>query len=318
MNSVILNLIPVFILALIGFIAGRLKLLPENASDALCSFLFLFCAPATAFNNIVNADISEIFNMRFFIAVTISEVIMFGLFFLFYKKIMKQDGSTAVIRGLVSMYGNISYVGIPIFLVLFDNAIPNIITLLIHGLITFPLMIFLLDWYAGEQHNSILHSALVSFRNPNIFIPIIAVIMLLLKIKVPVIITNTAQLLGAPTTTVGMFALGLSCSKNIRAGISGKLIGEALLAAFFKLILYPLTSYLFGRFGGSLPWWFWPCFRQLSMTIYFHSVTIGMKTSQVWRFCCLLCFFQLQSVCMCNSLGIIKLIIRINKICHNS
>ena len=232
-------------------------MLPENAAEALCSFLFLFCSPAVTFSNILNAEISEIFNLSFFLAVTAYEGFLFILFFLVYRKGFHMEGSAAVIRDLIAMYGNISYVGIPVFLVLFDNAIPNVITLLIHGIITSPIIIFLLDWYSGEEHDSnVFKSILISLRNPNIFVPITAAILLMLKVKVPEVILDTASLLGTPTTAIGMFALGLSCSKNIRRGISWKIFGEAFLGSVCKLVICPLTAWVFGRFLFGLEgWW---------------------------------------------------------------
>ena len=60
---------------------------------------------------------------------------------------------------------NLQYNLMKNLLALFDNVIPNVITLLIHGMIFGPASIFLLDWYSGEEHDSkVLKSIMLSFR----------------------------------------------------------------------------------------------------------------------------------------------------------
>ena len=77
-----------------------------------------------------------------------------------------------------------------------------------------------------------------------------------LKVNVPEVIRSTASLMGTPTTAIGMFALGLSCSKNIRRGISWKIFAEAFLGSVCKLVICPLTAWVFGRFLFGLEgWW---------------------------------------------------------------
>ena len=257
MDTVIAKLVPIFILALIGFCAGKTKLLPDNTSDALCSFLFYFCAPAVSFANIVTSDITTIFNLRYALALIVFELSVFCLLSLFYKKIFKKEGPNLIVHSLCSYYGNISYVGIPVFLTLFNNVIPNIITILVHGILTFPLMIFLLDWLSGsDSRNGAVHAIKSAVKNPNIFIPLSGALLLYFKISVPKVIIDTADLLGKPTTTAGMFALGLTCAHSQEKITSPKLFLEALLSAVIKLVFCPFAAWIIGKYIFALdPWW---------------------------------------------------------------
>ena len=98
MESVITKLIPIFILAFIGYAAGKLKILPDNTSGALCAFLFYFCGPAVSFSNIITSDIHEIFNLRFALAMTVFEIVIFLILFLFYKTLFHRSGKDLVIH----------------------------------------------------------------------------------------------------------------------------------------------------------------------------------------------------------------------------
>ena len=257
MDTVIGKLIPIFILALIGYIAGKLRILPENTSDALCSFLFYFSAPAVSFVNIITSDINSIFNLKYVLALIVFEMTAFLLLALFYKKVFHYDGSKMIVHSVCSFYGNISYVGIPVFLTLFNNIIPNIITIMVHGVLTIPLVIFLLDWFSGaENGRGASHAISSAIKNPNIFMPIFGVLLLLRKIPIPQVVIDTADLLGRPTTTAGMFALGLTCAQSGEIITSSKVLFNALVSAAFKLILCPLYAWLIGKYLFGLDeWW---------------------------------------------------------------
>ena len=256
MDAVIDKLIPIFILAFIGFTAGKLHLLPENTSDALCAFLFYFCGPAVSFSNIIASDIRDIFNFRFTVAMIALEAILFFILYFLFKSFSGKRGADLIIHVLCSFYGNISYVGIPVFLSLFNNVIPNLIVIMIHGVITMPVIIFLMDHASNNaSHKKILRSALDSLKNPNIFVPVIAVLILFLKIPVPQVLRDSIDLLGKPTTPAGMFALGLTCSKTtVRS--AKKVLPTAFLSAMSKLILSPVIAFLLARYIFHLdPWW---------------------------------------------------------------
>ena len=257
MDTVISKLIPIFILAIIGFIAGKMKLLPENASDSICSFLFYFCAPAVAFANVMTSDPESIFNLRFALSILVFEFGCFLILIFLYKKIFRLEGTNLIIHGMCSMYGNISYVGIPVFLTLFNNAIPNIITILVHMMITFPFIIFLLDWFSGNgSGSSVSHAILSAVKNPNVFMPVLGALLLLLKVPVPQVIIDTADLLGKPTTSAGMFALGLTCAQSSRKITSADVFLHALLSTVMKLVFCPLAAYAVGRYLFHLDqWW---------------------------------------------------------------
>ena len=257
MDTVIAKIVPIFILAFIGFFAGKLRLLPENTGSILCAFLFYFCAPAVSFSNIISSDIHDIFNLRFALAVILFEASVFLLLYIIYRTVFGMRKTALIVRCICSFYGNISYVGIPVFLAIFNNVIPNLITLLIHMLLTFPFVIFLLDLSSetGSGTNTF-RTVLKSFKNPNIFFPVIGAVLLYFHVEIPQVIRDSVELMGKPTTTVGMFALGMTCAQAESGKFSLKVLAEAMLSAVFKLVLCPLVAYAIGRFLFSLDgWW---------------------------------------------------------------
>ena len=256
MDPVIAKLIPIFILAFLGFFAGRIRLLPDNTSGALCSFLFFFCGPAVSFSNIITSEIRDIFNLRFTLAFIAFEFSAVAVSSLLYKTVFREKGADLIIHVLCSFYGNISYVGIPVFLSIFNNVIPNLIALMIHVTLVAPVILFLLDRYSGKDVNSsIFRSMIGSLKKPNIFVPVLALLLPVFRIPVPRVISDTVELLGKPTTTVGMFALGLTCSKN-SLRTAKNILFSASVSALVKVIVCPVIAYLLGKFAFRLDeWW---------------------------------------------------------------
>ena len=257
MDSIITKLIPIFILAFIGFLAGKYRLLPDNANSALCTFLFYFCSPAVAFTNILTSTIEEVFNLKFLLTIFLMEITAFIALSIFYKKVFGFKKAELLIHNLCSFYGNIAYTGIPVFLALFNNVIPNVLTLMLHNLISLPAMIFMLDWFSEkEAHLNPIKTLGSTLKNPNCFMPILAAILLVFKVQVPQVLIETIDLMGKPTTTVGMFALGLTCSHQTRGEYSARVLIHAFITSFIKLICCPALAYLIGKFIlGMNDWW---------------------------------------------------------------
>ncbi len=257
MDSIITKLVPIFILAFVGFLAGRYRMLPDNTASALCTFLFYFCSPAISFSNILSSAIEDVFNLGFLLTISLVEIISFIVLALFYKRVFGFQKAEILIHDMSSFYGNIAYVGIPVFLALFDNMIPNIITLMFHNLLALPLMIYFLERFTDNEAQLDPRRAIINtLKNPNCFLPVIAAILLVLKVRLPQVLIDTADLMGKPTTTVGMFALGLTCSQHRNSEYSVKVLLHALMSSLIKLICCPALAYLIGKYVFSLSdWW---------------------------------------------------------------
>ena len=94
-----------------------------------------------------------------------------------------------------------------------------------------------------------------SLKNPNIFVPVLGVLLLLFKVPIPQLIRDTADLLGRPTTTVGMFALGLTCSKNSLKAAK-RIFISAFAGSLVKVVICPFIAFLLGKYIFRLDaWW---------------------------------------------------------------
>lgn len=257
MDGIFFNLIPIFLLAAAGFLAGHFQMLPRDTGDRLCAVMFNFCAPCVSFYNIMTSEIRDIFNLQFTAALVVFEILMFALLWIFYKKVCGFDGIRQVIHTICGFYSNIAYVGIPVFMAIYDNIIPNCIAVLVHGILFFPVITYLFDRERESgKGNDILHMVLLAFKNPNIDIPILGAVLLLLQVQIPPVILKTVQMLGSPTTSLGLFALGFTCNYGGTLTITRESLLHGALSSFFKLLICPIIAYAVGRFlFGMDGWW---------------------------------------------------------------
>jgi malonate transporter and related proteins len=101
---------PVFALIFAGFLAPRLKLLPENGVAGINAFVFYFALPAMLFRVITQQSLSSFNSPRFIFAYCLAGLIVFGYMLFISKPVhgLKQS----VVFGLNSAHGNVGYLGV--------------------------------------------------------------------------------------------------------------------------------------------------------------------------------------------------------------
>jgi malonate transporter and related proteins len=101
---------PIFALIFAGFLAPRLKLLPESGVAGINAFVFYFALPAMLFRVITQQPLSSFNSPRFILAYSLTGIIIFGYMLLVSKSVhgLKQS----VVFGLNCAHGNVGYLGV--------------------------------------------------------------------------------------------------------------------------------------------------------------------------------------------------------------
>jgi malonate transporter and related proteins len=101
---------PVFALILAGFLAPKLKLLPENGVAGINAFVFYFALPAMLFKVITQQSLASFNSPRFILAYSITGLIIFS-YMLFVSR-PAHGLKQSVVFGLNSAHGNVGYLGV--------------------------------------------------------------------------------------------------------------------------------------------------------------------------------------------------------------
>ncbi len=101
---------PVFALIFAGFLAPRLKLLPESGVAGINAFVFYFALPAMLFKVVTQQPLASFNSPRFVLAYSLTGLIVFGYMLLISRPVhgLKQS----VVFGLNSAHGNVGYLGV--------------------------------------------------------------------------------------------------------------------------------------------------------------------------------------------------------------
>lgn len=248
MITVLSEIFPVFAIITFGYIAGHFKLLPQESGKILCKLLMDFCYPASFFVSILQSEFGEIFNPRFALCFMVSETIMITFFTLLFAKGFGIKGKNLVMRVFGSFYGNLAYVGTPVFLRLFGTVGPIPLGILIHSVIPLPITLFLLDLndHPGQKF-SLRKCSEVVIRNPIIIASFLAAVLLGMNISLPSVLMETLNEFGKPATAIALFALGFTCTGGNGETFSRSAILKASVVSFLKLIVCPFIAWLTTR-----------------------------------------------------------------------
>ncbi len=127
--DVLLSVFSLVLLAVPGFIVGKMKLLPEKGSKALTSVLLFVGQPALTFMSFqktaYNKEIVSNLLMVAGLAVLAHLLMIFVVIGLFFKK-AKTDEKLRVVS-YASIFGNCGFMGLPFLQMLFGNGSPQAI-----------------------------------------------------------------------------------------------------------------------------------------------------------------------------------------------
>jgi len=243
------DLIPIIVIMLIGYISGRTNEFKSDQARIFNKLVLNFALPAALFISIVRAD-REMLAQNATLGV-ISFVGLVGLFMVSYFTLQwffKRTKAEAAVCALIAGSPTIGFLGFAILDPLYGTGVETglviAIVAIVVNAITIPLGLYLLN--AGNKTKSpdsaSTSSTLLSvIKEPVVWAPVLAVILVLIGIKVPPEVDPTFVLLAKANSSVAVFAAGLTLS-----AYKIELDAEVAYNTFFKLILMPGVFLLAG------------------------------------------------------------------------
>lgn len=208
--QVIINqMIILFLVMIVGYIANKTKVLDENLNQKLSTFVLNITSPALILSSVaepVQGDFKLVLQM-ISISVAVYLVLPFiGIIFAKLLRIPKEDRN---LYQFMTIFSNIGFMGYPVVQAIFGNqalffaAICN----LVFNVVCFSYGVFLIS---GEEKLSFDIKKIV---NPGIIFSILAVIIYITKWQMPSILAQTSSLVGSITTPLAMMIIGSSLAE---------------------------------------------------------------------------------------------------------
>jgi predicted permease len=237
MVEIFLRTLPFFAIVGLGYWAGHTRFFTEQATAYLTKFVFYFALSAMLFRFAANLDFTEVFNGRLIAGYLWGTAFVYGVATA-VAFIRKLDVPTAAIEAQCAAIGNVGFLGLPMFLILFGEAsIGPMMMVLATDLIVFSSLIVILINGArdGRMSPAIFRTiGLGLIRNPMIVAITTGLLWSAFSVPIPAVLNDFLTILGRAATPGALFAIGASL-----AGKSAERIEVAGWLTFCKLVLHP-------------------------------------------------------------------------------
>ena len=255
MTTIIFIVAPVFILILLGFVAAKLRYLPDNADKVLAAFGFKVAMPALLFGAILGLRPAAVSPFSLW-SVYLSALLGVWLvsFFVSWLILGRQLGDAPAI-GMTSTFGNTVMLGIPVGLVAFGPEAATPMALLVS--VTTPLqwiIATLLQEVTGRRAGGSLLKSLKDIvwdllRNPIIMSLIAGAAGHAAGLTLDPLTQKVLTMLGQAAVPTALFALGMTVAGFRLSGQAPTLVAIIVL----KMALFPLLVWLMVTYFVALP-----------------------------------------------------------------
>jgi len=226
-----------------GYLAGRLRIMPEAGINGLNVFVFNFALPALLFRLIAGTRFEELLDPAFLGAWFTAGLIVLVATALMAMVFLKVGLGTAALYGLGAEFSNSGYLGIPLVANLVGDkaAVPIAITMVVDLGIMLPMTLLVVEMTTGTRDR--LRDSAATIARGVLLNPIILSMALGAGVTwagqgIPGPIDTMTALLGAAAGPCALFALGAVLAvRPISGGTS-----EIALMVVGKLVLHPLAA----------------------------------------------------------------------------
>lgn len=249
-NTVLGALLPIVITLLLGMVAGWHKDFDTRQAGILNRMVMLYALPLTLFASMVQISRGELLsNGKLFLLILIAMGGGLVLVYLISRYVFKREMGTAILQALAISGPAVPFVGVPVLGYLFgiDSAMPIAISAIVMNLIQVPICLVFLSMakagnMPGTKNMGLVSHMLDAVKEPVVWAPVCALILILFEIKLPVTLNNSLTLLGKSTGGVALFASGIVLfAQRVRLNMS------VLISVISKNIILPLIVYALAR-----------------------------------------------------------------------
>jgi predicted permease len=261
MQAVLDVVLPVFGLILVGYLAGRFKVLGQESSEALNSFVYFFALPALLFVGMARVPAHDVLNLPFLAAFLGGIVVVFLLAWAVGHFAFPGTGAARALGALSSVFANTGYMGIPLFLTAFgpEGVLPAVIGAVVMAAIVMAAGIVLIELAlsAGSGIGKALGNVGRAVAlNPLVIGSVAGFLWNAVGLPLPTPIATFADLLGAAAGPAALFAIGLFlASQSLNALMGGRRAIEVVWLLVLKLVVQPLVTWWLARLVGLDPFW---------------------------------------------------------------
>lgn len=254
-NTLVVQVSVMLLIALIGYIAGKTGYLPENTGSYLSKIVVWITAPALILSTLTSYDFdAQTLSDGLWVAVSALIFMLSSLpIGLLFARILKLKRQSANVFAAHLMFGNVSYMAVPLFKVIFGEKAVVFAAFYIIAFesLMWTIGIYLLGEGKGKGKGKGKKNALKRFINANTIACMIGLVFALANLQKYIkanaaasyiynIFYSTVTPLGSCTLPLVMLFVGLQMAENPSGGIVNLFKKPVtLVMSLLKLIVIP-------------------------------------------------------------------------------
>lgn len=244
MLQVLVVTFPFFALVLCGYVAARLRALPEDTIGGLNTFVLYFALPCLLFRLGASTPVEQLLDPALFGVYLISAAIMVGVTMAVTLS-HRINWNNAAFGALVAAFPNTGYMGVPLVVAFLGQkaAGPAIVTLVVDLLFTSSLCVALSRLDRADKHGATVavRNALRGMAiNPLPWSIALGTIASAAGLSLPGPVAKTVSLLADAASPTALFTIGAVLARSQMNSSDPTPLTDYVPVALKKLVLHPV------------------------------------------------------------------------------
>lgn len=226
------QVLSLFIMIFLGFILGKTKLITENATASISNIILYIATPAAILQAFLNEEPTAQKNINLLLIAVFAIIAHFAGILVSKLIIRNKNEDTRAVLRLEAIFSNCGYMSFPL-----QKAILGDIGVFYGAMYVAVFGIFFWSYGASMMNKEKTFSFKKVMFNPTIIAVILALILYLVKLRLPGVVGNAVTALSNLNTPLPMIVIGYYLSTaSVTAAFKDARI---YLSAFLRLILIP-------------------------------------------------------------------------------
>lgn len=246
-NNILLILgaiLPVIITVLIGYISGKRKDFNWQQAGDINKIVMLYALPLSIFSNMVMTPRHIVMSMGpVAIAIILALILSFLIPLAIARYICKRSLALSTLQALAIGSPAVPFIGTSVLAFLFGTVSASLITVssITQNVFQLPLVMILMSVATGDKSQNISFATRVinAIKQPVVWSPVVALILVLMDIHIPETVSMSLGLLGKASGGLALFAAGIVLYTRSIA-----ITSATIITVIARNILVPGACYL--------------------------------------------------------------------------
>lgn len=216
-NNILLILgaiLPVIITVLIGYISGKRKDFNWQQAGDINKIVMLYALPLSIFSNMVMTPRHIVMSMGpVAIAIILALILSFLIPLAIARYICKRSLALSTLQALAIGSPAVPFIGTSVLAFLFGTVSASLITVssITQNVFQLPMVMILMSVATGDKSQNISFATRVinAIKQPVVWSPVVALILVLMDIHIPETVSMSLGLLGKASGGLALFAAGI-------------------------------------------------------------------------------------------------------------